>query len=623
VPLLLSALLILPGACARVSPPTASVENVARQEEETPLFRDVTALAGVSFTYHNGEEADQYSMLELPGGGLAVLDFDNDGRLDLFLAGGGSFAGPNHQQIKGRPCKLYRNVTPPGATAEDWRFEDVTSQVGLDGIDYYTHGAAVADFDNDGWPDLLVTGWGRLALYRNVPVDANDGTGSRKFVDVSNGVGLPPGLWTTSAAWGDLDGDGYPDLYVCQYVDWSFERNHPTDCSLDGGKTRDICIPKRFLGREHKLFHNCGGRRFADVSKSAGLRVARTEAEYDQLGWLDASARQRLRQSVSEGHSRFGAGLGVVFVDVNGDGKPDIYVANDMADNFLYFNRTAKPGTIQLEEKGLESGTALNANGLPDGSMGVDAADFDGSGRASLWVTNYAGELHALYRNQCRKGNEFFQHFSVRAGLASAGQGRVGWGTGFVDLDHDGWEDLFLIAGDVYRHNPDIPRAQLPALFRNHGGKFLDISARGGSYFTSRHVGRGAVLADFDNDGRIDLAMSHVNEPVTILRNETNTMGRHWLGVELKGADQRDVVGARIVLEAGGRKQTRFAKGGGSCLSSSDRRHVFGLGSADHFDRLRVIWPSGKEQQWTALALDRYWRLIEGQQQALPSYPNK
>ena len=226
---------------------------------------------------------------------------------------------------------------------------------GLDKIAFYTHGAAVADYDDDGWPDLLVTGWHHLALFHNEPVDPKDSTKGRTFVEVSKQAGLPDGLWTTSAAWGDLDGDGYPDLYVCQYVDWSFENNHPLHCTYDG-HTRDVCPPKNFTGLEHKLFRNLGNGKFQDVSKEAGLRVARGDAEFEQLTWLSPRARERLKRDVRQGESKFGKGLGVLMVDVNGDGKPDIYVANDTVDNFLYLNRSTRPGELRFEEIGMPSG---------------------------------------------------------------------------------------------------------------------------------------------------------------------------------------------------------------------------------------------------------------------------
>jgi hypothetical protein len=580
-----------------------------------PLFRDVTAESGINFTYRNGEEADHYAILESLGGGLAVLDFDGDGLLDLFIPGGGHYEGPNKYQVKGNPCRLYRNLG-------NFRFEDVTAKIGLDKIDFYTHGAAAADYDNDGWPDLLVTGWHHLALFHNVAVDAKDAGKGRKFVEVSKPAGLPDGLWTTSAAWGDVDGDGYPDLYVCQYVDWSFQGNHPLNCNYDG-HTRDVCAPKSFTGLEHKFFRNLGDGRFEDVSKSAGLRVARSDAEYEQLTWLSPDARARLKRDSTEGDTKFGKGLGVLMADVNGDGKPDIYVANDTVDNFLYLNRSTKPGEFRFEEIGFDSGTARDDQGMPQGSMGVAVSDYNSRGKASLWVANYENELHALYRNDSSPDHVFFTFATAPAGLAVFGRQTVGWGTGFFDIEHRGAEDLFLVAGHATRVPKTSPRAQIPILARNENGKFKNIVKQGGSYFASPHIGRGAVYADFDNDGRIEIAAIHTNEPVAILRNEADTKGRHWLGVKLAGKDHRDVVGARIVLDAGGKKQTRFVHGGGSYASSCDRRQVFGLGTAESLDTLKVIWANGKEQAFAGLKLDRYYRLTEGSDKAEPLYPKK
>jgi RNA polymerase sigma factor (sigma-70 family) len=586
-----------------VGPPV--ITPVANAEETSPpLFRDVTAQAGIHFSYRNGEEADQYTILESLGGGVVVLDYDGDGLLDLFVTGGGYFAGRDKHQIKGHPCKLYRN-------RGQFRFEDVTAKAGLDRIAFYTHGAAVADFDNDGWPDLLVTGWHHLALFHNEPVDPKDASKGRRLVDVSKEAGFPDGLWTTSAAWGDLDGDGYPDLYVCQYVDWSLAGNHPTGCKYDG-KTRDICPPKQFVGLEHKLFRNLGNGKFWDVSKEAGLRVKRTDEELQQLQWLSPKARERLKRDVKEGDARFGKGLGVLMVDVNGDGKPDIYVANDTVDNFLYLNRATRLGEMRLEEMSMASGTARDDTGAPNGSRGLAAADVFGTGQPALLVTNYEYEQHALYLNQCTDERIVFIYRSSSAGFALFGRQNVGWGAGFLDIDRDGWEDLFLGTGHCLRFPKTSPLAQRPILARNIGnGKFMDITARGGPYFNVQHRGRGAVLADFDNDGCVDLVVVHQNEPVALLRNEADRNGNHWLGVELVGKNHRDVVGARIVLESGGRTQTRFAQGGGSYLSNLDRRHVFGLGRAERVDKLIVIWPSGKKQRWTNLTVDRYHRLME------------
>jgi hypothetical protein len=601
------------GACRPTTQPAAPSADEGAKRTGPPRFRDVTAESGVNYVYRNGEEDDHYAILESLGGGLAAFDFDNDGLLDLFVPGGGHYEGKERKDIKGNPCKLYRNLG-------NFRFEDVTAKMGLDKIAFFTHGAAAADYDNDGWPDLLVTGWHHLALFHNVPVDPRDATKGRKFVEVSKEAGMPEGLWTTSAAWGDLDGDGCPDLYVCQYVDWSFEHNHPTDCKYDG-KTRDVCPPKNFTGLEHKLFRNLGNGKFQDVSKEAGLRIARTDAEFDELTWLNPKARERLKRDCREGDTKYGKGLGVLIVDVNGDGKPDIYVANDTVDNFLYINRSTKQGEFRFEELGMASGTARDDQGTPNGSMGVAAADYNGTGRPSIWVANYENELHALYRNDCTRDRIIFTFHTAPAGLAVFGRMTVGWGTGFFDIDHDGWEDLVLFTGHATRVPKTSPRAQRPILARNEGkGKFRNITDEGGSYFNSNHVGRGAVLADFDNDGRVDLAVINTNEPVAILRNEADTKDNRWLGVKLVGKDNRDVVGAKIVLEAGGHKQTRFAQGGGSYASTCDRRQVFGLGASGHVDKLTVFWPDGKEQQYTGLALDRYYRFTQGSDKAEPLY---
>jgi hypothetical protein len=590
----LAGVLLAGWACGpRNKAPVSAPEKgrAARAEDAgPPLFRDITKTSGIDFTYRNGEEPGHLAILESLGGGVGVIDFDGDGLLDLFLVGGGEYTGPDKKIIAGRPCKLYRNLG-------GGKFKDVTREVGLDRLAgeqpwFYTHGVAVGDYDRDGWPDLLVTGWGRVVLFHNVPVDPRDPSKGRRFEDVTEKAGLGKGItWATSAGWADLDGDGYPDLYICQYVNWSWA-NHPS-CTYDG-KTHDVCPPKNFSGLEHKVFLNKAGRTFEDVSATVGLAK----------GGPDSSK-----------------GLGVLIVDVNGDGKPDVYVANDTVDKFLYLNRST-PGKILFEEMAMKTGVARDDRGSPNGSMGLDAGDYDGRGLPSLWVTNYENELHALYQNQCKGNHLWFSFQTTAAGIAAIGQKYVGWGTSFIDFDLDGWEDIFVSNGHAIRYptGVGVTRRQKPIYLHNlGGGKFVSSPRRLGEYGESEHLGRGVGFIDLDNDGKVDVVLNHMNEPVTVLHNIAPE-GNHWLGVQLVGKDHADVVGARVVLAAGDRQQTRFAKGGGSYASSSDRRLVYGLGKTNKVERVTVIWPNGDKQEWTGLAIDHYHRLVQGKEDA-EAYP--
>lgn len=535
-----------------------------------PWFDDVTPASGLLFTHRNGEEAEQFTILESLGGGVALIDFDGDGLLDVFLTGGGTFDGPNKQQLKGQPCKLFKNLG-------SFKFADATAKAGLDTVDWwYTHGTAVADYDRDGWPDLLVTGYGRVALFHNEP----DGAGGRRFRDVTAALGLKDDSWATSAGWGDIDGDGFPDLYVCHYCDWTVANSPACGGVNRPDVRRDICPPETFKPLVHALFKNDAGKAFRNVSAAHGFAAK-------------------------------GNGLGVLLIDINDDGKPDVYVANDATNKFLFVNRNGR-----LEEKGLAAGVAVDDNGKYNGSMGVDGADFDRSGRPALWVTNFQSELHALYRND---GNERFGFASKDAGLGNLSRALVGFGTGFIDADNDGWEDLVAAHGHVLQFPPhDAPVLQRPLLLRNQpdNGRrvFRDTSRSAGAYFQQPAMGRGLALGDLDNDGWPDLIVSHTNAPVAVLRNAVKGhTPAQWLGVRLIGRDNRDVVGSTVTLETNTGRLTRFAKGGGSYLSANDPRILFGLGTASTPTRLTVKWSWGGSQTWDNLQPGAYYELREGE----------
>jgi enediyne biosynthesis protein E4 len=537
-----------------------------------PAFEDVTAATGIAFTYRNGEDADRYTILESLGGGVALFDYDGDGRPDVFLTGGGSFDGPT---IRGLPSRLYRNLG-------GLKFEDVTAAVGLDKPLFYTHGAAAADYDRDRFPDLLVTGWGRVALYHNEP----DGKGGRRFAEVSSAAGLTDTRWSSSAAWGDLDGDGFADLYVCYYVDWSFD-NDPACPGVGRKVERDVCPPQRFNALQHRLYRNRGNGTFEDVTAAAPLR-------------------------------KDGKGLGVLILDLTGDRKPDIYVANDAGNNFLYRNL----GGMKFEEAGLDAGVAVDDNAMYNGSMGVDAADYEGTGRPSLWVTNFQGEFHALYRG-LEPGR--FRHASQATGIGRLGQSFVGFGTAFLDYDQDGWEDLVIANGHVLRSPVGTTMAQRPVLVRNedHDGRrqFREAPGLGGPYFREKHIGRGLAAGDLNDDGWPDVVISHQNAPAVVLRNVSATTvgkGHHWVGFSLSGKGSRDLAGTIVTLDVGGRKQTRFVKGGGSYLSTNDPRALFGLGSADQVGKLTVQWVGGATETFEVPAADRYWKVVEGSGKVQP-----
>ncbi len=532
-----------------------SGEDVSRSEVGKDVqLRDVTTAAAIDFTYHNGREAGHNAILESLGGGTAVLDYDLDGQLDIFFTGGGKY---KDKKILGLPSALYRH-------ADGITFSPVTQEANLGGDQLFTHGCHAGDFDNDGFPDLLVTGYGKLLLFHN----QGDGT----FLEIAQQAKLDNSLWSTSAGWGDFNADGLLDLYVCNYVNWSFA-NHPHCAGTDVGTT-EICPPKQFDPLPDAIYYNNGDGTFRNAAKEAGLRID-------------------------------GKGLGVMLADVNLDGHLDIYVANDTTDNFLYLN----DGKGVFKEVGLLHSVALDNSGAPNGSMGVDVGDYNGDGMPDLWVANYEQESFALYENV---GKGTFLHVSDKAGVTALGGLFVGFGTAFLDVDFDGDEDLIVINGHVINFPPSGRVRQLPLLLINEKQRrFVRKQFAEDQYFAQRHRGRGLALADMNNDGSQDLLVSNSFEPVAFLVNETKNANR-WLRVRLIGRQgNRDAVGARLLLHTSVGDQLRMVKGGGSYLSHSDLRVTWGVASGVDVTGLTIYWPNGEVQKITDLTMSQTMTLLE------------
>lgn len=504
-------------------------------------FEDVTVAAGIDFTYRNGRNSGKYAILESLGGGGGICDFDLDGQLDLFFPGGGEFSAAG--EILGLPNRLYRGV-------DGHRWSDVTAVSGCEASSVYSHGCAVADADNDGFPDLLVTGYGGLQFWRN----HGDGTFSAGAVD----AGLIDPLWSSSAGWGDLDGDGALDLYVAHYVNWSFDNDPP--CRGSGPDGRDVCPPREFEGLDDVVFLSTGDGRFQSAAGTIGL-------------------------------SPGGKGLGVLLADIDHDADIDIYVANDTTPNYLYQN----DGHGRFSEIGLPSGVALDDRGQADGSMGVALGDFDVDGLPDLWVANFEMETFALYRNL---GSAQFQHISRDAGVTAIGSLYVGFGTVAADFDLDGDEDLVVFNGHVAYYPMNGEEPQQPVYLENQGdGTFRRIvPGPAGGYFHGKHIGRGLASGDFDGDGRIDLLAVPTNQPASLLRNTTDTQGQTWRMRLVGRRSNRDGVGARVVLHTSRGDQLRHRFGGGSYLAQSDTMLVWGVPSGAQVSGATIIWPGGNKQ---------------------------
>jgi tetratricopeptide (TPR) repeat protein len=522
-----------------------------------PSFSADSEAAGLRFVFEHGPTPDHF-LPETMAGGVGVLDYDGDGLLDVYCVQGGPIVPQPGRTFPGD--RLFRN-------RGDGTFEDVTERAGIAAMPRgYGHGVAVGDIDNDGCPDLFVTRLGSYALYRN----RGDGT----YEDRTEAAGLGGDRgWPTSAAFADLDGDGDVDLYVCHYVHWN--SSHPARCHDPETKRPNYCQPRAFEAEPDRLFRNDGGR-FVDVSAEAGI------------------------------DDRDGRGLGVVAVDLDGDARLDLFVANDTTANLVFFNR----GGLTFREAGLESGLAANAAGGFLAGMGVACGDADGDGRPDLAVTNFYDESTTLYVNL---GHGFFADTSSASGIAAPSRYLLGFGISFLDYDNDGHTDLATANGHVNDSRPLYPYA-MPVLLLAGGesGRFVDVSTAAGRPLTTPRVGRGLTAGDLDNDGKVDLLIVSQGGPLAYLHNRT--AGGHFLVLRLEGTrSSRDAVGARVVVTSAGRHQSAWRFGGGSYLSASDQRLHFGLGVHDRAESVDVYWPSGHTDHYRNLKADAGYLLREGQ----------
>src|SRR5262245_46150670 len=559
-------------ACAATLAALIVARGVATPAPAAPIFVESAAATGLAFTHVNGASGN-YHLPEVMGAGVALLDYDNDGDLDVFLVQGGALPVDAVAKAGGSgppTCRLFRNDLVVSADGRrTLRFTDVTDAAGV-GIRGYGMGAAVGDYDNDGYQDLFVTSFGATTLLHN----NGDGT----FTDVTKQAAVADSAWSTSAAFVDYDRDGYLDLFVAHYVDFTTAANKLCN---DPAGARDYCSPRAYHGVPARLFRNDGRGHFLDVTAKAGITKA------------------------------YGAGLGVAVGDYNGDGWLDIYVANDGGANQLWINR--HDGTFA--DQGLLSGAALSATGTPEGSMGIASGDFDLDGDEDLFVTNIVGETSVLYVND---GHAAFEDARARTGLAALTAAFTGFGTDWIDYDNDGWPDLFVANGAVnviesQRDQPS-PYRMRNQLFHNiDGTRFQETSATAGPAFARAEISRGAAFGDIDNDGDVDVVVTNNNGPVRLLLNQLGT-ANHWLEVRLEQRpSNRFGIGSWIRVQRRSRPTlSRRVRTDGSYLSVSDVRAHFGLGSSADISAVVVQWPDGERERWTAVKGDRLVVLRRG-----------
>ena len=535
------------------------------------IFQDIAEKAGLTAWHHQMGTPEKTYIIETVGSGVGLIDYDNDGWLDIYLVNGSTY---DAQAGKAAPphAALFHNN-------HDGTFTDVAAKAGV-ANDSWGYAVAVADYDNDGWPDMYVSNFGKNRLYHN----NHDGT----FTDMAEKAGVALGNWSTGATWGDYDGDGKLDLFVPGYVHYDFA-NPPAQgsrsvaysfCQFRGVNV--MCGPNGLKGEPDHLFHNNGDGTFTDVSVKAG---------------------------VSDSKGKY-YGLASLFIDVNNDGKIDLLVADDSTPNYLYLNK----GDGTFEDASFASGYALNEGGRETASMGIAAGDMTHDGRIDLFNTTFSDDYKPLYRND---GDANFTDVSYQMGIAEPTVPFLGWGTAFFDYDNDGWLDLFEVNGHVYPQvdqlNWGTTWAQRPLLFHNVSGKLKLVPAVEGTGLAKLGVGRGMAFGDLFNDGKIDVVINNLDGTPSLLKNVAATQN-HWVALKLVGGPKspRDAVGTTVYLTANGFRQRGDVVSGGSFASTSDQRVHFGLGPATRIDAIEIHWPSGLVEKVTVPGIDAIYRVAEG-----------
>jgi len=536
------------------------------------VFKDITKAAGLSGWSHKMGSPKKPFIIDADGSGVALIDYDNDGWLDIYLVNGSTFDALDGKETPPRAALFHNN--------HDGTFTDVAARAGVTN-GRWGFGVTVGDYDNDGWPDIFVSNWGKNRLYHN----NHDGT----FTDVAEKAGVALGGWSSGATWGDYDGDGRLDLFVAGYV--HFDRD---DLPLPGSKAvgfsfcqfRGVtvfCGPRGLKGEPDHLFHNNGDGTFTDVSVKAG--VDDKNAYY---------------------------GFESIFVDINGDGKPDLVVGNDSEPNYLYINK----GDGTFEDDSYASGFALNKDGREIASMGIAVGDYENNGEVDFAITDFSDDYKVLFHND---GDVSFTDVSYGAGVARITIPFVGWGDGFSDYDNDGWLDLFMVNGHVYpevdQHDWGTTFSERPLLFHNEEGKkFSYVAPVKDSGLAVVTPARAAAFGDLFNDGKIDVIINPIDGPPTLLRN-VNPDRHHWVEMKLVGGAKspHDAMCATVYLKANGMRMREDVLSSGSFISSNDQRLHFGLGDATDAGTAEIHWPSGAREMVRLPAADRIYTITEGQ----------